>query len=1053
MSRAGSEPLRALPYTSTPPPNRRRPAPSVLSPLSSLTSTTAASPNDSFRSASYQPSIVSHSSLPTLGRYLPSSSSASAYGHTLAGSSAFSAAASLAGSIATTANPNGPAKFRRAHAKKGRGGPQHPLPQVKTANPDDVDLLALEEPDEVFRSFGVRDVRKLEKRASDAAAAKVAELRTMVGERYRDLLAAADSIVRMRTAAEKLVDRLDSVDDAVRGAGATLDDTPTKPLASRRASHRSISPSRSQTLSSAPTLSLTVHLLLSIPSLVHTHLSTSSFLAAARLERLSQVVYRELSEFEPDEEDQLFLDGDGQPRNLLEAFPIVAKQQEALSGLRPLILRRARGELLAWEADPLSTAQTLAAITLLQDVSPSSALSTLLAARTEALQQALTAPSSSRTGTSDVVASLEQVIGLVLRTVESATAIFGGEGQAQEGLLAQLLRELERPSLTSAEKDAEEAEPTALAPILTTLPNYATLSRHLPRLVLNTTPILSVCSALSPSAIDAELSAWLSASVDAVVAGVGRWISSLASPSPSSLLSTGASAKALSHLRAALSSSLARATPPSFSAASALSARLTRTIEARLAAVYSAQLSDLVSRVRPDLEALLLALPADDAEADRDPAHWLFETPLAFPSASKSPGHGAVDPFEAFLGRVEKRTKGRSPLLDRGLSDLEAQAAAVRTDLECWLDSAAASPSPPSSVMAAQGEGEETRTRLRAEYLAAARDAFDGVVEQLERVLDEVEAQVDEALFVGRLAGLLGSEGAFARDLLLGEIGDVGSTERTILAAFHDRLKALQERSLGAWREQAVRRAVAKIEEGMNELAASGSSGFGAAGASWAWDASRSASRDAQPPIPSTPSAALLSALHALTSSLSRLPLTTRADESVARALLVAFADDASKVAGRFAKQLGKNEEGELTKEIAAQAAWDIALLRILLELSNGVEGGKRESEELEQRFLRIASPAGDLPALSSALSASTYLYLQRTQSVFGPLIPSHTYPSLSTPPTATPAARPIPLSIQRLLPLGAPPSASTSSAAAVGQLTPALVKPGPRLGLLPTRG
>ncbi|BGP13944.1 hypothetical protein JCM10213v2_001882 [Rhodosporidiobolus nylandii] len=993
MSRAGSEPLRALPYTSTPPPNRRRPAPSVLSPLSSLTSTTAASPNDSFRSASYQPSIVSHSSLPTLGRYLPSSSSASAYGHTLAGSSAFSAAASLAGSIATTANPNGPAKFRRAHAKKGRGGPQHPLPQVKTANPDDVDLLALEEPDEVFRSFGVRDVRKLEKRASDAAAAKVAELRTMVGERYRDLLAAADSIVRMRTAAEKLVDRLDSVDDAVRGAGATLD----------------------------------VHLLLSIPSLVHTHLSTSSFLAAARLERLSQVVYRELSEFEPDEEDQLFLDGDGQPRNLLEAFPIVAKQQEALSGLRPLILRRARGELLAWEADPLSTAQTLAAITLLQDVSPSSALSTLLAARTEALQQALTAPSSSRTGTSDVVASLEQVIGLVLRTVESATAIFGGEGQAQEGLLAQLLRELERPSLTSAEKDAEEAEPTALAPILTTLPNYATLSRHLPRLVLNTTPILSVCSALSPSAIDAELSAWLSASVDAVVAGVGRWISSLASPSPSSLLSTGASAKALSHLRAALSSSLARATPPSFSAASALSARLTRTIEARLAAVYSAQLSDLVSRVRPDLEALLLALPADDAEADRDPAHWLFETPLAFPSASKSPGHGAVDPFEAFLGRVEKRTKGRSPLLDRGLSDLEAQAAA--------------------------GEGEETRTRLRAEYLAAARDAFDGVVEQLERVLDEVEAQVDEALFVGRLAGLLGSEGAFARDLLLGEIGDVGSTERTILAAFHDRLKALQERSLGAWREQAVRRAVAKIEEGMNELAASGSSGFGAAGASWAWDASRSASRDAQPPIPSTPSAALLSALHALTSSLSRLPLTTRADESVARALLVAFADDASKVAGRFAKQLGKNEEGELTKEIAAQAAWDIALLRILLELSNGVEGGKRESEELEQRFLRIASPAGDLPALSSALSASTYLYLQRTQSVFGPLIPSHTYPSLSTPPTATPAARPIPLSIQRLLPLGAPPSASTSSAAAVGQLTPALVKPGPRLGLLPTRG
>lgn len=53
---------------------------------------------------------------------------------------------------------------------------------------------------------------------SDAANAKVAELRTMVGERYRDLLAAADSIVRMRSAAEKLVDKLDTVQMAVSAA-------------------------------------------------------------------------------------------------------------------------------------------------------------------------------------------------------------------------------------------------------------------------------------------------------------------------------------------------------------------------------------------------------------------------------------------------------------------------------------------------------------------------------------------------------------------------------------------------------------------------------------------------------------------------------------------------------------------------------------------------------------------------------------------------------------------------------------------------------------------
>ncbi len=37
----------------------------------------------------------------------------------------------------------------------------------------------------------------------------------MVGERYRDLLSAADSIVRMRSAAVKLVDRIDNVHNTV----------------------------------------------------------------------------------------------------------------------------------------------------------------------------------------------------------------------------------------------------------------------------------------------------------------------------------------------------------------------------------------------------------------------------------------------------------------------------------------------------------------------------------------------------------------------------------------------------------------------------------------------------------------------------------------------------------------------------------------------------------------------------------------------------------------------------------------------------------------------
>lgn len=84
----------------------------------------------------------------------------------------FSAAASHAGSLATTTANTAAAghttRFKRSHARAHEPVPSRPAAVIgtaKSANPDDVDLLALEDPDQVFRAFGVRDVRKLEQRA------------------------------------------------------------------------------------------------------------------------------------------------------------------------------------------------------------------------------------------------------------------------------------------------------------------------------------------------------------------------------------------------------------------------------------------------------------------------------------------------------------------------------------------------------------------------------------------------------------------------------------------------------------------------------------------------------------------------------------------------------------------------------------------------------------------------------------------------------------------------------------------------------------------------
>lgn len=133
--------------SSTPGSSSRPPAPHLaFSPLGSHTGSIRSVSAQSV--PSYQPSIASSSFPNTQAtRYLSNAS----------------VAPSQMGSVATTANPAGSARFRRGHVRN-KANAQLP-PGVSSNNPDLVDLMALEEPDVVFRMFGVRDVRKIEQRA------------------------------------------------------------------------------------------------------------------------------------------------------------------------------------------------------------------------------------------------------------------------------------------------------------------------------------------------------------------------------------------------------------------------------------------------------------------------------------------------------------------------------------------------------------------------------------------------------------------------------------------------------------------------------------------------------------------------------------------------------------------------------------------------------------------------------------------------------------------------------------------------------------------------
>lgn len=67
--------------------------------------------------------------------------------------------------------------------------------------------------DSLFMRFGVKDVKAIANRGRVKAEGKREELRTMVGERYRDLISAADSIVRMRKSSSALTSKLSTARD------------------------------------------------------------------------------------------------------------------------------------------------------------------------------------------------------------------------------------------------------------------------------------------------------------------------------------------------------------------------------------------------------------------------------------------------------------------------------------------------------------------------------------------------------------------------------------------------------------------------------------------------------------------------------------------------------------------------------------------------------------------------------------------------------------------------------------------------------------------------
>ncbi|KAF6298306.1 component of oligomeric golgi complex 1 [Rhinolophus ferrumequinum] len=92
--------------------------------------------------------------------------------------------------------------------------------------------LDLRDPAALFETHGAEEIRGLERQVRAEIEHKKEELRQMVGERYRDLIEAADTIGQMRRCAEGLVDAVKATDQycsRLRQAGSAASRPPRNP--------------------------------------------------------------------------------------------------------------------------------------------------------------------------------------------------------------------------------------------------------------------------------------------------------------------------------------------------------------------------------------------------------------------------------------------------------------------------------------------------------------------------------------------------------------------------------------------------------------------------------------------------------------------------------------------------------------------------------------------------------------------------------------------------------------------------------------------------------
>uniref|UniRef100_A0A3P8S6L7 Conserved oligomeric Golgi complex subunit 1 n=1 Tax=Amphiprion percula TaxID=161767 RepID=A0A3P8S6L7_AMPPE len=283
-------------------------------------------------------------------------------------------------------------------------------------------ISEVRDPAVLFERYNIEEIRRVERRVRGEIEQKKEELRQMVGERYRDLIDAADTIGEMRRCSETVVRSVQDMQHYCRllklGRAAGTDKR-----------------NRKQWQEKFYTMASQIKLLLEIPECIWSAMEASQYLQATQLYLLCCHLHVLL---------HLEAATAGHYNPVLARFPILVRQVATTGHFRSAILLDSRSLLRGRAVSDHAIAEALVSTMLLEDSSPRQALADFLLARKSSIHQLLNQPQHG----AGIKAQVCSLVELLVTTLFQAYAVFylppegglrTGEGALSFGMLFSIL--------------------------------------------------------------------------------------------------------------------------------------------------------------------------------------------------------------------------------------------------------------------------------------------------------------------------------------------------------------------------------------------------------------------------------------------------------------------------------------------------------------------------------------------------------------------------------------------------------------------------------------